>query len=248
MTFRLLVSVVLLLSVAHVSAQQAELVGSVHDINGRVLPGVRVELMGEGDSRRQTVTNVQGRFRIAGVNAGVYSVLFILPGFDPVTRTNITVPGEGTVNVGEITMRVAALAGTVQMPGPLPPPRDMRPECLHGRDETASDRERRVEAFAAMRLLMSLLERVPVSIFGYPDWETLARSKVVSDLQNGAGPGAELARKIRWGEAEPLPGWDLTYMRSRHRVRFALTDSRDPCGFSYDSDDLWSYGRVLPLQ
>ena len=248
MTFRLLVSVVLFLSVAHVSAQQAEVVGSVHDINGRVLPGVRVELMGEGDSRRQTVTNVQGRFRIAVVNAGVYSVLFILPGFDPVTRTNITVPGEGTVNVGEITMRVAALAGTVQRPVPLPPPRDMRPGCLHGRDETDAERQRRVDAFLAMHLIASLLERVPVSIFGYPDWVTLARSKAVSDLQNGAGATAELARKIQWGDAEPLPGWNITYLRSTLRVRFALTDSRDPCGFSYDSDDLARNARVLPLR
>ena len=70
MTFRLLVSVVLMLSVAHVSAQQAEVSGSLQDMNGRALPGVRVELMGEGDSRRQAVTDGQGRFRIAGLNAG----------------------------------------------------------------------------------------------------------------------------------------------------------------------------------
>jgi hypothetical protein len=248
MTFRLLVSVALLLSVAHVSAQQTEVSGSVHDIDGRVLPGVRVEVMGENDSRRQVVTNSQGRFRVAGLNAGVYSILFILPGFEPDTLTDITVRSGSTVNVGEITLRVAALAETVQRPVPLLPPRDMRPECLHGRDETDSERQRRVDAFLAMHLIASLLERVPVSIFGYPDWQTLARSKAVNDLQTGAGPSAELAQKIQWGDPEPLPGWDLAYARSQLWVRFALTDSRDPCGFSYDSDDLPRNGRVLPLR
>src|SRR5688572_30121586 len=247
--YRRAVILVLLLTGARLDAQETEVNGSLKDVNGAGLPGVRVELVSErGDSRRQAVTDRGGRFAIAGLDAGVYSVSFDLPGFEPIGRSNITVRAGSAVSLGDVTMRVGALAETVQWLEPLPPPRDMRQGCLHGQDETGFERQRRAEAFAAMRLIASLLERVPVSAFGYPDWQTLGRSKAVSDLQNGAGAAAELARTIRWGDSEPLPGWTLTYNRSQVMVRFAMTDSRDPCGFSYDSDELRSYGRILPLQ
>jgi hypothetical protein len=249
MTSRLFAALFLLALVAPVDAQQAELSGFLKDVNDRALPGVRVELVREGTStRRETVTDRQGRFTIARLEPGVHSVSFDLPGFEPVRRSNIAVGAGAAIHLGEVLLRVGALRESIAMPAPLLPRRDMRAECLHGRDETEAERQRRAEAFAAVRLIAGLLERVPVSPLGYPDWQTLARSKAVMDLRSGTGAAAELARKIQWGDAEPLPGWTLTYVRSQFRVRFALSDSRDPCGFSYDSDQLGDYGRVLPLQ
>jgi hypothetical protein len=250
MTSRLLVAAFILVSVTRIHAQQTTIGGAVKDANGAALPGVTVDLVGEGGvTRRGAVTDRQGQFLIAGLDSGVYSLSFALAGFTPLTQTNLAVRTGSLVDIGDVTLHVGTLAETVQQPGPRPRPRDMRAECLHGENETESERQRRVEALAAMRLIGSLLERVPVNPLGYPDWQTLARSKAVSDLRNGAGPGAELAQKMRWGDAEPLPGWALTYQRSQYRVRFILVDSRDPCGFSYDSDDLWGgHARILPLQ
>ena len=59
----------------------------------------------------------------------------------------------------------------------------------------------------------------------------------------------ELAIRIRWGTNEPLPGWGIAWVTSQTRSRFAVIDLRDPCGFTYSSEDpevLQSY-RVVPL-
>ena len=56
-----------------------------------------------------------------------------------------------------------------------------------------------------MRLIYGVLARVPPSPFGYPDWQTLARSKAVADLKGAAGAVGELANKVLWGSSEPLP-------------------------------------------
>jgi hypothetical protein len=105
--------------------------------------------------------------------------------------------------------------------------------CLHGDNESAAERERREDALAAMRMI----DRV-VSTFGgarasSPSWEEVAASSAVRRLRAQGG----LADRIRWGTAEPLPGWGIAWVTSRTKSRFALTDMRDACGFTYSSED-----------
>ena len=74
-------------------------------------------------------------------------------------------------------------------------------------------------------------------------------SGTVASLRGLPGPVGDLARRFRWGESEPLPGWTILYLRLQG-VRFALRDVRDPCDFTYTSEDpnvLPRGFRILPL-
>src|SRR5690606_150481 len=110
---------------------------------------------------------------------------------------------------------------------------------LHDTGETAAEAQRRTEALAAMRLIArAVVDATRTSRpVRFPFWEDLAASPAVEALKQGSGAPAELARKMAWGTPEPLPGWRLTYVTTLVEVRFALTDERDPCGFTYSSTD-----------
>jgi hypothetical protein len=148
-----------------------------------------------------------------------------------------------------MTAMVATLSGLQTQPGlPLPPSTQggQGSECLHGPDESELHYRRRVEAYDAMQLIDHLLgaglsgpgQRRPV----VPAWEDLAGSGLLPFLRGMGGPLGDLARKIRWGEREPLPGWTVDYVVSAKGVLYSLTDMFDPCRFKYSSDD----PQVLP--
>jgi hypothetical protein len=65
----------------------------------------------------------------------------------------------------------------------------------------------------------------------------MIRSPLLAQLRGMGGPLGELARRIRWGEAEPLPGWEIHYVSGATGFAFSLTDTRDPCRFTYSSND-----------
>jgi hypothetical protein len=108
--------------------------------------------------------------------------------------------------------------------------------CLHGTAETMAERARRTEALQAVRLVNTAITP-PIGRFraGYPSWEELAT--LVGTLRTDGGPMGELARKIRWGTSEPLPGWNIHYVAAADAYAFSMRDMTDPCGFSYVSDD-----------
>jgi hypothetical protein len=125
-------------------------------------------------------------------------------------------------------------------------PSDPRAECLHGMNETEAEGERRLEAINAMRLIYTVLERLPVwnsgsRPVGFPDWQALASSNAVAALKKATGRTGELANKIQWGTSEPLPGWRIQYSAGMSVV-YALTDITDSCGFTLSSND----PRVVP--
>ncbi|HEY6362396.1 MAG TPA: hypothetical protein VIX63_14890 [Vicinamibacterales bacterium] len=129
------------------------------------------------------------------------------------------------------------LLGTVL--GGVPAFAQPRPVCLHTGLEIPAERQRREEALAAMRLINSAItgqERLPNQRLFYPTWEELGRSPITA-LPGLGGPTGELARKIRWGTPEPLPGWRIHHVRDEHGYAFTLTDMRDACGFAYHSDE-----------
>ena len=88
------VALVLLAALAPAVAAQdtATLVGRVTDTAGEPLPGVNVYLSG---TTRGTATDLDGRYRIAGVEIGAYRLVASILGFTPgTTDIRVTAPGE----------------------------------------------------------------------------------------------------------------------------------------------------------
>ena len=103
-----------------VSAQTAELRGTVSDDTGAVLPGVTVAIrqMDTG-IERSAVTDDRGLFRAPALQPGPYRVTSELMGFKTDVRTlRLTV---GEVSEMHITLGVGALSETVQVSGGTAP-------------------------------------------------------------------------------------------------------------------------------
>jgi hypothetical protein len=252
-----LIVLAVVLAFSPVIAQQpGTITGVVRDGSGAPLPGVTVVAAGpqSAEGRRPVVTDAQGRFTIEGLPLGSYSLSFGLPGFAPLTITDVAATGITPTPI-EAVMRVGALGDTqtfrsAPFPGlPGQPRQDARIECLHGVNETPAERERREEAFNAMRMIYSVLRLVPANGRGFPDWLTLSGSNAVAVLKKRPGPAGELANKIQWGSPEPLPGWRLTYSGGIS-VLYTLRDLTDVCGYTLSSNDpqvIPPFARTMPL-
>jgi hypothetical protein len=257
---RALALVVALLIAPTSAFAQGRITGTVTDSSGRALPGVTIMLLTPPSTAaaQTTVTDRNGGFALTGLDPSrIYTVGFLLPGFDPEWRTDVRVTTGGPPL--EISLRPGALAETQTLPRPwfFRPGPPLMPQipgrmCLHDVGESDAEAQRRIEALGAMRLIA----RAVVAFTGnsrparFPSWEALAASPAVDMSKQGSGAIAELARKMAWGSAEPLPGWRLSYVATLVDVRFALADERDPCGFTYSSADpqvIPPMGRVRPL-
>jgi hypothetical protein len=110
------------------------------------------------------------------------------------------------------------------------------------------DAARRDEALVAVRLIARALMRVGATRMApYPRWEELAGSSAVAALRGMGGPAGEVARKIRWGAAEPLPGWQIHFVTSGDSYALSLTDTLESCGFSYYSNDTGVISEGQPI-
>src|SRR5690348_15559651 len=84
--------ILLLTAVINVSGQSftGQLVGTVTDQTGAVLPGVTVTVTNTGtNAARQVFTNESGGYTVPGLPAGSYRVDAELPGFATQIRTGI---------------------------------------------------------------------------------------------------------------------------------------------------------------
>jgi hypothetical protein len=95
-------------------AANASLTGQVRDASGGLLPGVTVETYSRAliERVRTTVTDSNGRYRIATLPPGDYCMLFTLPGFETVRRDSVRVAAGATVDV-PTNMRVGRLDPSV---------------------------------------------------------------------------------------------------------------------------------------
>lgn len=252
--------VLVMMGLPTAASAQGSIGGTVTDASRRALPGVTVIVFAAPPAgpARQAVTDRSGRFVVADLDPSrTYAVGFLLPGFEPEWRMDVSASA-GAPGL-EVSLRAGARAGTGIAPLPqldLPGPRLMPPgpgrECLHDTRESDAEADRRIEALRAMRLIAYAVSTTAGRgrHARFPSWAALAASPVVESLRNGSGTAAELARRIAWGSGEPLPGWRLSYAVTVADVRFALTDERDPCGFTYASTDpqvIPPTARVLPL-
>jgi hypothetical protein len=110
--------------------------------------------------------------------------------------------------------------------------------CLHLANESPDEAQRREEALESVRLIDRALQmRPPFTRGPFPTWQELAMSPAVMRLRSIPGRQGEVARTIRWGSDEPLPGWDIHFVAGQNGYAFSLTDSRDACKFTFYAND-----------
>src|SRR5262245_49280352 len=80
---------------------QSGIAGVVKDTSGAVLPGVTVEAASPAliEKVRTVVTDGQGRYEVADLRPGAYTVTFTLAGFNTVKREGIDLPSSFTATV-----------------------------------------------------------------------------------------------------------------------------------------------------
>jgi hypothetical protein len=140
--------------------------------------------------------------------------------------------------IGRFTLGAVAIALVAALPSSA-----AAQQCTN----LGSQSPRRAEGLRAVRLFTSAAaegragglvpalrgaKKVP-----YRSWDLLGTSVIVGMWKTDGGPTGELARKIKWGTDEPLPGWQMHWVTEPDHYAFTFTDTRDPCGFSYSSDD-----------
>jgi hypothetical protein len=99
----------------------SSIAGVVKDASGAVLPGVTVEAASPVliEKVRTTVSDSEGRYQIAELRPGSYTVSFTLPGFSTYKRDGLTLPPNfvATVNAD---LRVGGLEETITVTGASP--------------------------------------------------------------------------------------------------------------------------------
>jgi hypothetical protein len=75
---------------AHAQAASASIAGTIADAQGGVLPGVTVTVQNaESGTVRTSVTEADGKYRVAGLNPGRYNLTAELPGFQTIAVKDI---------------------------------------------------------------------------------------------------------------------------------------------------------------
>ena len=99
----------------------ASMAGVVKDASGAVLPGVTVEASSPVliEKVRTTVSDSEGRYQLAELRAGTYSVTFTLPGFTTYKREGFQLAPNfaATINAD---LKVGELAETIVVSGQTP--------------------------------------------------------------------------------------------------------------------------------
>src|SRR5687767_9153305 len=116
------VLVFLLMRAASAHAQQTSgISGIVRDTSGAVLPGVTVEAASPAliEKVRTVVTDTEGRYNIADMRPGAYTVTFTLPGFSTFRREGIALTAGFTATVN-VDMQVGSLEETITVTGASP--------------------------------------------------------------------------------------------------------------------------------
>ena len=108
-----LVVVVLLAAWGATAPDRGDVVGTVVDVNGAVLPGVTVHL--SGPETRRAVTDARGAFAFKALMPGAYVLRFELGGFTPATQA-VTVRASATEKIS-VRLVVSALQETVTVAG-----------------------------------------------------------------------------------------------------------------------------------
>ena len=111
----------LLMAPAAWAQQSSGIAGIVRDTSGAVLPGVTVEAASPAliEKVRIVVSDTEGRYNIADMRPGTYTVTFTLPGFSTFRREGIALTAGFTATVN-VDMQVGSLEETITVTGASP--------------------------------------------------------------------------------------------------------------------------------
>jgi hypothetical protein len=100
---------------------QGSIAGVVRDTSGAVLPGVTVEASSPAliEKTRAAVSDDAGQYRIENLRPGLYTVRFVLAGFNTFSREGVELSGSATVSINA-DMRVGSIEETVTVTGESP--------------------------------------------------------------------------------------------------------------------------------
>ena len=116
----LLLALIAIAAPARAQRTTGEIVGTVTDESGAVLPGVTVTIRGTGVPGSPTVvTSETGTYRFPALPPGDYSLEFTLQGFTTLRRESIPV-GVGAVIDLKVSLKVSTLSETVTVTGESP--------------------------------------------------------------------------------------------------------------------------------
>ena len=106
---------------AHAQVTTGNLLGTVRDESGAVLPGVTATLTSPAlpGGPLSVVTNEQGAYRFTGLQPGTYALKVELPGFNTYEETDLRVLAVGTTE-RIVTLGVASVAETISVSGRAP--------------------------------------------------------------------------------------------------------------------------------
>jgi hypothetical protein len=102
-------------------AQSSGIGGTVTDATGGVLPGVTVEARSPAiiEQVRTAITDGSGQYAVAGLESGMYSITYSLPGFGTVIREGIDLNAGFTATV-DIQLSVGDIEESVTVSGATP--------------------------------------------------------------------------------------------------------------------------------
>src|SRR5258705_5847691 len=105
---------------AHSQAASASISGTITDAQGGVLPGVMLTVQNaESGVVRTSVTEADGKYRVAGLNPGRYNMTADLPGFQMVAVKDITLQiGQGYSR--DFQLALSTLQESVTVTGEAP--------------------------------------------------------------------------------------------------------------------------------
>jgi hypothetical protein len=105
---------------AEAQLDTGSIAGAVTDETAGALPGVSITARNTATGQMRTATtNVEGRYQVAGIPPGQYSVTAELSGFGNLVRQGITVNVGSTVDVN-LQMKISSVAENVTVTGDAP--------------------------------------------------------------------------------------------------------------------------------
>lgn len=118
---RVISTALLFLVIAYSTARAQTIAGTVRDSTGGVLPGVTVEASSPSliEKTRTAVSDGSGQYQMVSLPSGVYTVVFVLPGFNTIRRQGIELSENFTANVNA-DMRVGGVDETITVSGSSP--------------------------------------------------------------------------------------------------------------------------------
>ena len=244
--------VALLMPVAPIAQASAVLAGIVSDSSGAALPGVKVTVT-TTNLERSAVTDDQGRYQVAGLPAGTYTVKAELPGFETVVDHGVVVAAEAAPALN-FTLKVGCLSEVVWVDFGMPWALREANAIVHIRIAGSGSGERCIATG-----LCVCTEHVAVVMRDLKADQPDAAPTSIRFLQDGAGritgmapsgskpyaPGEEYIAFLRWDSAARrfvrILGDGYMFPVRGGRVQFSRTDAP---GLS-DGMPVEEFGRAL---